>query len=133
MAEGSGWEAANIRLYHTLDNLCGIIDVNGLGQSRHTQFDHHLEELASRWNAFGWHTLTVDGHDVAALLHAFAAARAAKNHPTMILARTIKGKGVAAVEGKDGWHGRAFKKGEEADKAIAELKSQLASTAGGAE
>ena len=133
MAEGSVWEAANIALYHKLDNLCGIIDVNGLGQSRHTQFDHHLEELASRWNAFGWHTLTVDGHDVAALLHAFAAARAAKNHPTMILARTIKGKGVAAVEGKEGWHGRAFKKGEEADKAIAELRSQLVSTAGGAE
>jgi transketolase len=133
MAEGSVWEAANIGLYHKLDNLCGIIDVNGLGQSRHTQFDHHLEELASRWNAFGWHTLTVDGHDVAALLHACAAARAAKNHPTMILARTVKGKGVAAVEGKEGWHGRAFKRGAEADKAIAELKSQLVSTAGGAE
>jgi len=125
MAEGSVWEAANVALYHKLDNLCGIIDVNALGQSRHTQFDHHLDDIAARWNAFGWHTLTVDGHDVAALLHAFAAARAAKNHPTMILARTIKGKGVSSVEGKDGWHGRAFKKGEEADKAIAELKAQL--------
>jgi transketolase len=125
MAEGSVWEAANIALYHKLDNLCGIIDVNALGQSRHTQFDHHLDEIAARWNAFGWHTLTVDGHDVPALLHAFAAARAAKGHPTMILAKTIKGKGVAAVEGKDGWHGKAFKKGEEADKAIAELKAQL--------
>src|SRR4030095_5317839 len=67
MAEGSVWEAANIALYHKLDNLCGIIDVNALGQSRHTQFDHHLDEIAARWNAFGWHTLTVDGHDVAAL------------------------------------------------------------------
>jgi transketolase len=125
MAEGSVWEAANLALFHNLDNLCGIIDVNALGQSRATQFDHRMDELAARWNAFGWHTLIVDGHDIQALLHAFAAARAAKNHPTMILARTIKGKGVAAVEGKDGWHGRAFKKGEEADRAIAELKTQL--------
>jgi transketolase len=132
MAEGSVWEAADVALYHKLDNLCGIIDVNALGQSRHTQFDHQLEEIASRWNAFGWHTLTVDGHDVAALLHAFAAARAAKGHPTMILARTIEGKGVASVEGKDGWHGKAFKKGEEADKAVAELKGQLIAGAGDA-
>ncbi len=94
MAEGSVWEAADVALYHKLDNLCGIIDVNALGQSRHTQFDHHMDDIAARWNAFGWHTLIVDGHDVAALLHAFAAARAAKNNPTMILARTIKGKGV---------------------------------------
>jgi transketolase len=125
MAEGSVWEAADVALYHKLDNLCGIVDVNGLGQSRQTQFEHRLDEIAARWNAFGWHTLIVDGHDISALLHAFAAARAAKNNPTMILARTIKGKGVASVEGKDGWHGKAFKKGEEADKAIAELKAQL--------
>ena len=127
MAEGSVWEAADVALYHKLDNLCGIVDVNALGQSRHTQFEHRMDEIAARWNAFGWHTMIVDGHDVEALLHAFAAARAAKNNPTMILARTIKGKGVAAVEGKDGWHGRAFKKGEEVDKAIAELKTQLVS------
>ena len=122
MAEGSVWEAADVALYHKLDNLCGIVDVNALGQSRHTQFDHQMDEIAARWNAFGWHTLIVDGHDVEALLHAFAAARAAKDNPTMILARTLKGKGVASVEGKDGWHGKAFKKGEEADKAIAELR-----------
>jgi transketolase len=124
MAEGSVWEAANVALYHKLDNLCGIVDVNGLGQSQPTQFDHQMEALAARWNAFGWHTLIVDGHDIPALLHAFAAARSAKGHPTMVLARTIKGKGVASVEGKDGWHGKAFKKGEEADRAIAELKAQ---------
>jgi transketolase len=131
MAEGSVWEAADVALYHKLDNLCGIVDINALGQSRETQFEHRLDEIAARWNAFGWHTLIVDGHDVSALLHAFAAARAAKNNPTMILARTTKGKGVASVEGKDGWHGKAFKKGEEADKAIAELKAQLVPTSGG--
>jgi transketolase len=125
MAEGSVWEAADAALYHKLDNLCGIVDVNGLGQSMSTQFNHRTEEIAARWNAFGWHTLIVDGHDVQALQHAFAAARAAKAHPTMVLARTLKGKGVSFVEGKEGWHGKAFKKGEEADRAVAELKAQL--------
>jgi transketolase len=125
MAEGSVWEAANVALYHKLDNLCGIVDVNRLGQSRPAQFEHHMDEIAARWNAFGWHTLIVDGHDIQALLHAFAAARAAKSHPTMIVAQTFKGKGVANVEGKEGWHGKAFKKGEEADRAIAELQTQL--------
>ena len=124
MAEGSVWEAANVALYHKLDNLCGIIDVNGLGQSMSTQFNHNMDELAARWNAFGWHTVVVDGHDVQALQHAFAAARAAKGHPTMLLARTLKGKGVKSVEGKEGWHGKAFKK-DEAEKAIAELKEQI--------
>jgi transketolase len=124
MAEGSVWEAANVGLYYKLDNLCGIIDVNGLGQSRSAQFDHRTDEIAARWNAFGWHTLIVDGHDVQALQHAFAAARAAKGHPTMVIARTLKGKGVSFVEGKEGWHGKALKK-DEAEKAIAELKAQL--------
>src|SRR5688572_27930171 len=128
-AEGSVWEAANVARYHQLDSLCGIVDVNGLGQSKPTQFDHKMEEAAGRWRAFGWHTLVVDGHDVEALLDAFADARAAKGQPTMILARTLKGKGVKAVEGKEGWHGKPFKKGEETDQAVAELKSQLTSGA----
>ena len=124
-AEGSVWEAANVATYHELDNLCGIVDVNGLGQSMPTQFDHKMEEAANRWRAFGWHTLVVDGHDVEALLKALATARATKGQPTMILARTLKGKGVKAIEGKEGWHGKPLKKGEETDKAIAELKAQL--------
>jgi transketolase len=128
-AEGSVWEAANVARYHQLDNLCGIVDVNGLGQSMPTQFDHRMEEAASRWRAFGWNALVVDGHDLDAILKALAAARASKGQPTMILARTLKGKGVKAVEGKEGWHGKAFKKGEETDSAIAELKAQLTSGA----
>jgi transketolase len=125
MAEGSVWEAADVALYNKLDNLCGIVDVNGLGQSMATQFDHVMDEIAARWKSFGWHALVVDGHDVPALQRAFADARAVKGRPTMILAKTIKGKGVSFVEGKQGWHGKAFKKGEEADKAIGELKAQL--------
>jgi transketolase len=125
MAEGSVWEAADIAVYHKLDNLCAVIDVNGLGQSQHTQFGHNMEDIAGRWTAFDWHTIVVDGHDVQALLNAYTEARATKGKPTMILARTLKGKGLAAIEGKDGWHGKALKKGEETDKAIAELDTQM--------
>ena len=82
MAEGSVWEAADVALYHKLDNLCGIIDVNGLGQSRPTQFEPSTwTQIAARWNAFGWHTLVVDGHDIEALLDAFAAAKRARKRP----------------------------------------------------
>ena len=124
MTEGSVWEAAEAASYHKVDSLCGIVDVNGLGQSQPTPHDHQMDPMARRWTAFGWHTLVVDGHDIDALLKAYAEARATTGRPTMILARTIKGKGIAAIEGKDGWHGKALKKGEETDKAIAELERQ---------
>jgi transketolase len=123
-AEGSVWEAADVGAVDALDNLCGITDVNALGQSRPTMWRHDMEQLARRWRAFGWHAIVIDGHDMNAILDACAEARATKGQPTMILARTIKGKGVSFVEGKDGWHGRAFKKGEELDRALAELEKQ---------
>ena len=129
MAEGSVWEAANAALHFKLDNLCGIIDVNALGQSQGTQFGHDMDAIASRWTAFGWHTIVVDGHDIQALLDAYGEARKTSGRPTMILARTLKGKGVALVEGRDGWHGKPLKKGEETDKAIAELEAQMVSGA----
>src|SRR6476659_1725866 len=125
MAEGSVWEAATSALHHRLDNLCAIIDVNGLGQSQPTQFEHDMDAIAARRSAFGWHTLVVDGHDVTALQDAFATARTTKGRPTMVLARTLKGKGLAAIEGKPGWHGKALKKGKETDDAIAELEKQF--------
>src|SRR6476620_4728166 len=125
MAEGSVWEAATSALHHRLDNLCAIIDVNGRGQSQPTQFEHDMDAIAARWSAFGWHTLVVDGHDVTALQDAFATARTTKGRPTMVLARTLKGKGLAAIEGKPGWHGKALKKGKETDDAIAELEKQF--------
>src|SRR6201985_1153581 len=68
-AEGSVWEAADVAVYHKLDSLCAVIDVNGLGQSQHTQFGHNMEEIAAKWRAFEWHTIVVDGHDVQALLN----------------------------------------------------------------
>jgi transketolase len=124
-AEGSVWEAADVAAMDQLDSLCGVTDVNALGQSRPTMWRHDMEAFASRWRAFGWHAIVVDGHDLSALLDAYAEARATKGRPTMILARTIKGKGVSFTEGKEGWHGRAFKKGEELDRALAELNGQF--------
>lgn len=124
-AEGSVWEAADVATLDGLDNLCGITDVNGLGQSRATMFGHDMEQFARRWQAFGWHPIVIDGHDVGAILQAFEEARRTRGQPTMILARTIKGKGVSFVEGKEGWHGKPFKKGEEMDRAIAELEKQF--------
>src|ERR1700730_1202523 len=124
-AEGSVWEAADIAAIDKLDNLCGITDVNGLGPSRPTMWEHDMEQCARRWRAFGWHAIVIDGHDMGAILDALDEARRTKGQPTMILARTIKGKGVSFVEGKEGWHGKPFKKGEELDRALAELETQF--------
>ena len=125
MAEGSVWEAANVATHYKLDNLCAIVDVNGLGQSQATQFGHRMEDIAARWTGFGWHAIVVDGHDIAALQRAFVEARSTRDRPTVLLARTLKGKGLSAMEGKDGWHGKALKKGEETEKALAELRAQM--------
>ncbi len=124
-AEGSVWEAAQAAEHHKLDNVCGITDVNALGQSRPTQWGHALEQFERRWTAFGWHAIVVDGHDLDALLDAFEEARRTKGHPTMILAKTLKGKGASIFEGKAGWHGKALKPGEEMNGAIAEIEKQF--------
>jgi transketolase len=130
-AEGSVWEAADVACVDTLDNLCGLTDVNGLGQSRATMWQHDMEQFARRWRAFGWHAIVVDGHDLNQILDALDEARRTSGQPTMILARTIKGKGVSFTEGKDGWHGKPFKKGEELDRALAELERQFVPISGG--
>ena len=124
-AEGSVWEAADVAGMDGLDNICGITDVNALGQSRPTMWQHDLDQFARRWRAFGWHAIVIDGHDMTAILDALAEARRTRMQPTMIVARTIKGKGVSSVEGKEGWHGKAFKTGEELDRALAELERQF--------
>jgi transketolase len=129
-AEGSVWEAGDVASNLGLDNLCAITDVNGLGQSRATQWDHHLDEFTRRWTAFGWHVVAIDGHDLSAILAALDEARGTGGRPTMIVARTIKGKGVKLCEGKDGWHGRALKKGAETDQAVAELEAQYVQPVG---
>ena len=124
MAEGSVWEAASAGLHHRLDNLCVVIDVNALGQSQPTQFGHETSAIAARWKAFGWHTIEVDGHSLEQLLDAYGRARQNGGAPTVIVARTEKGKGVSFIEGKDNWHGKALSR-EEADKAVAELEKHM--------
>lgn len=124
-AEGSVWEAAEVAAQDGLDNLCCITDVNGLGQSRPTMWQHDLEQFARRWRAFGWHAIVVNGHNLNQVLDALAEAKATKGKPTMIVAGTVKGKGISFTEGKDNWHGKAFKKGEELDKVLAELNAQF--------
>ena len=122
-AEGSVWEAAASGHFHKLDNLCAIVDVNALGQSRATELGHDLETHRVRWAAFGWHTIVIDGHDMDQVLDAYKGARDTKGKPTAILARTFKGKGVSFTEGQPGWHGKAMSK-EQMEKAFAELDLQ---------
>ena len=129
IAEGSVWEAAAAATYHKLDNLCAIVDANALGQSQPTEFGHDLERIAARWDAFGWKAIIVDGHDIADVQQGLATARATSGRPTVLVARTLKGKGLSAVEGKDAWHGKALKSGEETARAIAELEARLTGTA----
>ena len=124
-AEGSVWEAAASAEFFGLDSLVGITDVNALGQSRGTQHGHDLGSFERRWNAFGWHAIVIDGHDMAQILGALAEARSATGTPTMILARTLKGQGVSFLAGQPGWHGKALKKGDEFTRALAELDAQL--------
>lgn len=119
-AEGSVWEAAAMANYYQLNNLIAIVDVNRLGQSQPTMLQHDLGTYAKRWTAFGWHVVIVDGHDINQLLNAFDDALQPREQPVVILARTLKGKGVSAIENKDGWHGKPLPK-DMAEQAIAEL------------
>jgi transketolase len=114
MAEGSMWEAFEAAGYEGLDNLTAIIDVNRLGQSRPTRYEWDLDVYARRAEAFGWHAITIDGHDYAAIDAAYAEATEHSGAPTVIVARTKKGKGVAAVEDAEGAHGKAVPDWEEA-------------------
>ncbi|MFJ3669207.1 transketolase [Streptomyces sp. NPDC090106] len=118
LAEGSVWEAAEHAAYERLDNLTAIVDVNRLGQRGPTRHAHDLDAYARRFHAFGWHTVQVDGHDVDAVDRAYGEALSTTGRPTVILARTLKGKGVKAVEDQEGAHGKPL---ADAAEAVAEL------------
>ncbi|HYW22625.1 MAG TPA: transketolase [Terriglobales bacterium] len=120
LAEGSIWEAIDKAGHYKLGNLTAIFDVNRLGQRGETEFGWNTEVYRQRAEAFGAHAIVIDGHDVEQIDAALAAARRATDRPTVIVARTVKGKGVAEVENKDGWHGRALPP-DLAEKAIVEL------------
>lgn len=108
MAEGSVWEAIEIAAHYHLHNLIGVIDVNRLGQRGVTMHGHDLEAFERRIQAFGWRTLIVDGHSIPQLLSAWRRASRSTTRPVMIIAKTIKGKGVPLLENKHGWHGTAL-------------------------
>jgi transketolase len=112
MAEGSQWEAMQIAAHYKLDNLTGIIDVNRLGQRGETMYGHDVDAYEKRVSSFGLETIVIDGHDIREILSAYEKALQIKNRPIMIIARTLKGKGVTFIEDRNGWHGKALKKDE---------------------
>src|SRR3989441_11426817 len=118
MAEGSIWEAFEHAAHYDLDNLTASRDVSRLGQRGETMVGWDLDVYRDRAHAFGWETIEIDGHDVEAIDCAYTEAASASGKPTVVIARTIKGKGVKAVENKDGWHGKAL---DNPDEAIEEL------------
>jgi transketolase len=118
MAEGSMWEAFEHAAHYELDNLTAILDINRLGQRGETMVGWDLDVYRDRAHAFGWETIEIDGHDVEAIDRAFTEAGDTTGKPTVVIARTIKGKGVKAVENQLGWHGKAL---DNPDEAIEEL------------
>jgi len=119
--EGQTWEAALSAAHFKLDNLTAIIDCNGIQLSGWTRDIMNLEPFIQKWQAFGWHTIDIDGHDLDQILSACQGAEKIKNKPTVIIARTIKGKGVSFMENNVAFHGKA-PTWEEAERAIKELE-----------
>ncbi len=120
MAEGSQWEAMQLAAHYRLNNLIGILDVNRLGQRGETMYGHDTEAYASRIAAFGWETIVIDGHNFDEILPAYDKAVKSTDKPVMIIAGTIKGKGVSFVEDRNGWHGKTLSK-EQLDEALRDL------------
>jgi transketolase len=120
MAEGSVWEAMEIASFYKLNNLVGILDVNRLGQRGETMYGHDLSVYKNRVASFGWEPIVIDGHDIPQIVSAFKLATQSESKPIMIIAKTLKGKGVSFMEDKNGWHGKALKKDELA-RALEEL------------
>ena len=118
--EGETWEAALAAAHFNLDNLTAAVDCNGMQLSGWTHDIMNLEPFIRKWQAFGWHVIDIDGHDFDQILAAFARAKKMKGKPTVIIARTIKGKGVSFMENNVEFHGKAPTR-EEAEKALKEL------------
>lgn len=111
MAEGSQWESIQLAAYYKLENLVGILDVNRLGQRGETMYGHDISAYEKRISSFGWETVMIDdGHDFEEILAAYNKIPSVKDRPVMVIARTIKGKGVSSLEDKNGWHGKALDK-----------------------
>lgn len=124
-AEGSNWEACNFAGHYKLNNLCGIVDLNRLGQSEATNLGHDVETVAARFTAFGWRSIIVNGHSMEDLAKAFHTARTETEKPTMIVAKTFKGFGMGdKISDQDNWHGKPMSQ-EICDEICANLENKL--------
>jgi transketolase len=122
-AEGSVWEAFDQASHYNLNNLTAIIDVNRLGQRGQTQKGWNTQAYVEKARAFGWHAIAIDGHDLTQIDRAFGEAESILNQPTVIIAQTVKGRGISTIENANGWHGKALN-AEQAKAAIAELGNE---------
>jgi len=128
VAEGSVWEAAEIAAYYKLNNLVAILDCNRLGQSTATMHEHHAHRYEAKFQAFGWHTLVIDGHDMQQVMTALDKAKQSHDAPTMIIAKTFKGYGIDSAQDKEGFHGKAFSK-KELDEILPSMEKRFAHAA----
>ena len=119
-AEGGIWEAVALAAHYQLNNLIGIVDVNGIGQSQRTMYEFDIDSYCRRFESFGWSAIGIDGHDTDQILSALAEAQTSTEQPTVIVAKTFKGQGVSFTENADGWHGKAITD-EQLDQALNEL------------
>ena len=119
--EGQVWEAAMTAHHNHLERVCAIIDANQLQQNGPVKEIQDIEPLADKWRAFGWHTIEIDGHDIAQVVRAYDEAGAVRGQPQVIVARTVKGKGVSFMELNPAWHGVAPKP-DELERALKELE-----------
>ena len=121
LQEGEVWEAAMCAAHHGLDNLCAVIDYNKLQSDDRNDVIMRLEPLATKWRAFDWAVAEVDGHDIPALLKTFRRAAATNGRPSVVIAHTVKGKGVPYMEDKPAWHGSVKLTREQAEEALSAL------------
>jgi transketolase len=119
--EGEVWEAAMCAAHHGLDNLCAIVDYNKLQSDDRNDAIMRVEPLAAKWRAFDWAVMEIDGHDIAQILSAFRRASATLGRPSIIIAHTIKGKGVPFMENVPYWHGSVKLTREQTEEALMAL------------
>jgi len=121
LQEGEVWEAAMCAAHHKLGNLCAIVDYNKLQSDNRNDAIMRIEPLAAKWRAFDWMVMEIDGHDIAQILSAFRRAGATADRPSILIAHTIKGKGVPYMENVPHWHGSVKLTREQTEEALAAL------------
>lgn len=121
LQEGQVWEAVMTSAHHKLDNVCAIVDFNRVQLDGDVDAIKGIDPLAEKWKAFNWNVIEIDGHNIEEVINAYKKAEETKEMPTVIIANTVKGKGVSFMEGVAGWHGQAPNK-EQLEAALAEIE-----------